>query len=42
MSLNEPVPQPPLKPIVGNLTELQGGCPIQNLMGQYHMLLMWF
>lgn len=33
MSLNEPVPQPPLKPIVGNLTELQGGCPIQSLMG---------
>ena len=32
MSLNEPVPQPPLKPIVGNLTELQGGCPVQSLM----------
>jgi len=32
MSLNEPVPQPPLKPIVGNLTELQGACPIQSLM----------
>lgn len=33
MSQNAPVPQPPLKPIVGNLTELQGGCPVQSLMG---------
>ncbi|MBX9943803.1 MAG: cytochrome P450 [Reyranella sp.] len=32
MSLNAPIPQPPLKPIVGNLTELQGGCPVQSLM----------
>lgn len=33
MSSNSSVPQPPLKPIVGNLAELQGGTPIQSMMG---------
>ncbi len=33
MSVNAPVPQPPLKPIIGNLTELRGDSPIQSLMG---------
>ena len=32
MSLSTLVSQPPLKPIVGNLTEMQGGTPVQNLM----------
>lgn len=27
-----PVPQPPPKPIIGNLNELRGGCPVQSLM----------
>lgn len=26
------VPQPPLKPLIGNLNELRGGCPVQSLM----------
>src|SRR5215467_9492002 len=33
MSLNDSVPQPPLKPLIGNLGELQGGTPIQAMMG---------
>lgn len=33
MSSNPSVPQPPLKPIIGNLTELQGGAPIQAMIG---------
>lgn len=33
MSSNASVPQPPLKPIIGNLAELQGGAPIQAMMG---------
>ena len=32
MSSNSSVPQPPLKPIIGNLAELQGGTPIQAMM----------
>lgn len=32
MSSNPSIPQPPLKPIIGNLAELQGGSPIQSLM----------
>ncbi|WP_421999727.1 bifunctional cytochrome P450/NADPH--P450 reductase [Reyranella sp.] len=33
MSSTPSVPQPPLKPIIGNLSELQGGAPVQSLMG---------
>jgi cytochrome P450/NADPH-cytochrome P450 reductase len=33
MSSSASVPQPPLKPIIGNLAELQGGAPIQAMMG---------
>jgi cytochrome P450/NADPH-cytochrome P450 reductase len=31
--MSESVPQPPLKPIVGNLAEIRGDSPIQSLMG---------
>jgi len=33
MSLSESVPQPPLKPLIGNLAELLGGTPVQSMMG---------
>lgn len=33
MSSSPSVPQPPLKPIIGNLAELQGGTPVQAMMG---------
>ena len=32
MFLSTLVSQPRLKPIVGNLTEMQGGTPVQKLM----------
>ncbi len=31
--MSDPVPQPPLKPIIGNLAEVMGGTPVQSLMG---------
>ena len=33
MSSPVPVPQPPLKPVIGNLAELDGEAPVQSLMG---------
>ncbi len=33
MSTNPPVPQPPLKPVIGNLSQIDGDMPIQSLMG---------
>ena len=33
MPASNHVPQPPLKPIIGNLTELDAQNPVQSLMG---------
>ncbi len=30
--MSAPVPQPPLKPIIGNLTDIDGSTPVQSLM----------